>query len=49
MKRFYDRAMTAAMVGCVLFATGMTYASAAFAVACAAVAVFCGKKLDSYE
>lgn len=41
--------MTAAMVGCVLFATGMTLTSTAFAVACAAVAALCGKKLDSYE
>lgn len=49
MKRFYDRAMTAAMVGCVLFATGMTLTSTAFAVACAAIAALCGKKLESYE
>ena len=49
MKRFYDRAMTAAMVGCVLFATGMTFTSSAIAVACAAVAALCGKKLDSYK
>lgn len=49
MKRFYDRTMTAALVGCVLFATGGTFTSSVIAVACAAVAALCGKKLESYE
>lgn len=49
MKRFYDRAMTAALVGCVLFSTGMTFTTLAAAVGCAAVAAFCGKKLEGYE
>jgi hypothetical protein len=46
--KFYERLMTAAMIGCVVFASGVTFTTLGISVCCAAVAAMCSKKLESY-
>ena len=47
--KFYERLMTAAMIGCVVFASGVTFITLGMSIGCAAVAALCSRKLESYE